>query len=270
MIRTCTKILADIQRSTFVMVAHGILHILYGDFAVCLQIERHGLISLTFYVWQKPLTTIGKHIEIAPYAGFAIATRTEIQRSIRISKAEILIHTSEVAFFTSERNHIGRIEAVILIIHIELVDTGLVGMSRDAIIRNAYCHPYGTTYTRTFTYHFHNPDFVGIGNRERFPTAVITIFLHKISHHLDSFAGRTGTLQSQINQTAIIDDTGSIYQFRTTTESGLGNGELEFVNVTNNIVSLTSLLYLAQIFTGIPLVYIHQSTFLMYAGRIMV
>ena len=50
-IRTCTEILADIQRSTFVMVAHGILHILYGDFAVCLQIERHGLISLTLYVW---------------------------------------------------------------------------------------------------------------------------------------------------------------------------------------------------------------------------
>ena len=130
---------------------------------------------------QKLLTTIGKHIEIAPYAGFAIATRTEIQRSIRISKAEILIHTSEVAFFTSERNHIGRIEAVILIIHIELVDTGLVGMSRDAIIRNAYGHPYGTTYTRTFTYHFHNPYFVRIGNRERFPTAVITIFLHAFS-----------------------------------------------------------------------------------------
>ena len=150
------------------------------------------------------------------------------------------------------------------------MDTGLVGMSRDAIIRDTYSYPYGTTHTRAFTYHFHNPDLIRIGNSERLTTAVIAVFLYKIGHHLNGFTGSTGTLQSQVNQTAVINNTGSIHQFRTTAESSLGNSQLEFVDVTNNIVSLAGLLYPAQIFAGIPLMYIHQSAFLMYTGRVMI
>ena len=269
-VRACTEILANIQRSTFIMVAHGILHILYGDFAVCFQIKRHWLIGFTFYIRKKFFSTVGKHIEIAPYTGFTVATCTEIQRSVCICKTEILIHAGKVTFFAGKRNHIGRIKAIILVVHIELMDTGLVGMSRDAIIRDTYSYPYGTTHTRAFTYHFHNPDLIRIGNSERLTTAVIAVFLYKIGHHLNGFTGSTGTLQSQVNQTTVINNTSSIHQFRTTSKSSLGNGKLEFVDVTNNIVSLAGLLYPAQIFAGIPLMHIHQSAFLMYTGRIMI
>ena len=252
------------------MVAHGILHILYGDFAVGFQVERHGLIGFTFYIRKEFLTTIGKHIEVTPYAGFAVTTCTEIQRSVCISKAEIFVHTVEVTFFAGKGDDIGRIHTVVLIIHIELVDARLVGMCRDAIIGDAHSHPHGTTHTGAFANHFHNPDLVRISDSERLATAVIAIFLYKVGHHLDSFTGGTGTLQTEINQTSVVDDTGGIYQFRTTSESGFSNGKLKFVDIADDVVRLACLLNLSQILAGVPLMHIHQGTFLMYARRIMI
>ena len=47
MIRACAEIFADVKRGTFIMVAHGVLHILHGNFAVGLHKQRHRSIRLT-------------------------------------------------------------------------------------------------------------------------------------------------------------------------------------------------------------------------------
>src|SRR3712207_8908852 len=60
-----------------------------------------------------------------------------------------------------------RFRSIVCIVHIEPMDTGLVGMSRNTIIRHTNRHPYGTADTGAFTDHFHYPNLVGIGNGER-------------------------------------------------------------------------------------------------------
>ena len=120
-----------------------------------------------------------------------LADSTEIKWRISLSKAEILVHTIEVTFLASEGNHIRRSDTVFFVVHVKLMDTGLIGMSRDTIIRYTYSRPDSTTYPRSLTDHFHNPDFIRIGNRKRFTSTIIAILLYQVSHDTDRFAGRT-------------------------------------------------------------------------------
>ena len=143
-------------------------------------------------------------------------------------------------------------------------------MCGDAIIGHADSNPYGATYTGSLAYHFHNPDFIRIGNRKGFAAAVITVFLHKVCHHFDSFAGCARTLQTEINKASIINDTGSIHQFRTPAESRLTDSKLKFVHIADNVVGLARLLYLTEILAGVPLVHINQCAFLVHACGIMI
>ena len=190
-IRTGTEIIGNIKRCSFVVVTHHIFHILYGKFTVRLYEKRHRSICLSFYIRKIVIPMISKFIEIAPHTGFAETTGTEIKWRISLSKAEILVHTIEVTFLASEGNHIRRSDTVFFVVHVKLVDTGLIGMSRDTIIRYTYSHPDSTTYPRSLTDHFHNPDFIRIGNRKRFTSTIIAILLYQVSHDTDRFAGRT-------------------------------------------------------------------------------
>ena len=165
-IRTGTEIIGNIKRCSFVVVTHHIFHILYGKFTVRLYEKRHRSICLSFYLRQIVIPITSKFIELPPPTGFAQTKGTEIKWRISLSKAEILVHTIEVTFLASEGNHIRRSDTVFFVVHVKLVDTGLIGMSRDTIIRYTYSHPDSTTYPRSLTDHFHNPDFIRIGNRK--------------------------------------------------------------------------------------------------------
>lgn len=79
----------------------------------------------------------------------------------------IVTHDLGVApSLTCERDNIGRIHAVLLVVHVKLMDARLVGMSRDTIVRHTDSDPNRSANAGTFTNHLHNPDFVGIGKRE--------------------------------------------------------------------------------------------------------
>ena len=189
MIRACAEIFADVERSTFIMVAHGVLHILHGNLAVGLHKQRHRSVRLTQYIRQELVAAVGKHIEIAPYACLAIATGTEIERSVGIGKAEILVHTVKIALLACKGDDVGGVHTVLLVVHVELMNAALVGMSRDTIIGHADSHPYGTAHTGSLANHLHNPYFVGVGNGKGLATAVIAVFLHQLRHHLNGLAG---------------------------------------------------------------------------------
>ena len=143
-------------------------------------------------------------------------------------------------------------------------------MRGDAIIGHTDSHPHSATHTGALAYHLHNPDFVGVGNRERLAAAVITVFLYEFRHYLDGFAGGTGTLQTEINQTSVIDDTGSIHQFGTAAEGCLADSKLEFIHITDDVVGLARLFYPAEVLAGVPLVHINPCTLLVHACGIMV
>ena len=270
MIRTSTKILCDVECRAFVVVAHGVLHVLYGDFAVGLHVEGHRLVGRTLDIGQKLLAAISEHVEVAPHAGLAIAACTKIKRCIGLGEAEVLVHPIEVAFLAGKRNDIRRIHAVFLVVHVELMDTALVGMSRDTIVWHTNSHPHGTTYAGTLAYHLHNPHFIGVGNSERLATAIIAILLHQLGHHLDSLTCRTRTLQAQINQATIVDNTCRVHQLGTPAESGLSNRQLKFVHVAHYIIGLTSLFYLSQVLTRIPLINIDHRSLLVHTCGIMI
>ena len=72
-------------------------------------------------------------------------------------------------------------------------------------------------------------------------------FLYEFRHYLDGFAGGTGTLQTEINQTSVIDDTGSIHQFGTAAEGCLADSKLEFIHITDDVVGLARLFYPAEV-----------------------
>ena len=223
------------------MITHSVLYILYRNLTGRLDEQRHRFVCFPLNIRKVSISFIGKHIEITPNAGFAITPRTEIKRSICLCKTEILVYTIEVSLFTSKRDHIRWVHTVFLIIHIELMDTCLVGMSRNTIIGHTNCNPYCTADTGTFTNHLHNPDFVGIGKREWFSFAIIAILLYKIGHDLDSLTSCTRTLQTDIYQTSIIDYSGRIRQFGTSSKSSFPNSDLILIHIANHIVCLTSL-----------------------------
>ena len=143
-------------------------------------------------------------------------------------------------------------------------------MSRDTIVRHTNSHPHGTTYAGTLAYHLHNPHFIGVGNGKRFATAIIAILLHQLGHHLDSLTCRTRTLQAQVNQATIVDNTCRVHQLRTPAESGLSNRQLIFVHVAHYIIGLTSLFYLSQVLTRIPLINIDHRSLLVHASRVVI
>ena len=269
-IRAGTKIIANIERSPLIMITHCILHILHGDFTIRFYKQWHGIIRLTLYIGKECLTLICEHIEITPHTGLTKAACTKIKRSIGIGKTKIFIHTAEVSFLAGKRNHIRRIETILFIIHIKLMDARLVGMCRNTIIGHADSYPYSSTDSGAFTYQFHDPYFIRIGNSERLSATIIPILLHEICHNLDSLTRRTRTLQTDINQASIIDDTGRIGKFGTSAKSCFTDSHLKLIHITNDIVGLACLFNLSEIFTGIPLIDIEQSSLLIGSSRIVV
>ena len=115
-----------------------------------------------------------------------------------------------------------------------------------------------------------HPHLIGVGNGERLATTVVAVLLHQLGHHLNGLARRTRTLQAQINQTSIVDDTHRVHQFGTSAESGLADGQLEFIHVAHHIVRLACLLYLSQVLARIPLINVDHRPLLVHACGIMI
>ena len=148
------------------MVAHGILHILYGNFTVGFHKQRHRGIGVTQYIRQKFVATVGKHIKVTPYTGLTVTACAKIKGRICIGKTEVLVYSFKIPLFAGKRDNIRRIHTVLLIVHIELMNTTLVGMCGNTVIGHTDSHPYGTAYTGSLANHLHDPDLIRIGNRK--------------------------------------------------------------------------------------------------------
>ena len=173
------------------MVAHTVLNVLNRQQTVRLHIQRHRLLG------RIALNKVGVLIhclivftEERPYACFTTSQCAEVVRAIGLLETEVFIFSTEIPFFAGQRNNIGRIHTIFLVIERNLLDARLVGMCRDAIIRNTDGHPNSPFVTRAFTDQFHHPCFVLVGDRESLAAAVITVVLHQVGHYFDCFAGR--------------------------------------------------------------------------------
>ena len=114
------------------------------------------------------------------------------------------------------------------------MDAALVGVGRDAVVGNADGYPHSPLAARAFANHFHNPDFVGVGNGETLAFAGITVFLHQRRHHLDGFAGSAAALQAQRHQADVVDTLVFAIQFGAAAKGSFGDGDLVLVDLANH------------------------------------
>ena len=126
-------------------------------------------------------------------------------------------------------------------------------MTGDTIVRNTNRHPNGSPTSGALADQVQNPCFVGIGNRERFSTTIISVFFYKSGHYLYSFACGFRPFKCKLHQRAIIDNTCRIDQFGTTTPCRFHNSKLMFVHIAYHGVGMFYLFYFSQWFIRIPL-----------------
>ena len=240
------EVLADVEGSSFVMVAHGVLDVLDGEFAVGLEVKGHGSGVFTLDVGQELLSAVGEEVVVAPDTSLAVAQ------------------------FAKARDDVGRVEAVVLVVEGELMDAAVVGMGGDAVVGHAHGHPDGSAHAGAFAYHLHNPHFVGIGDGEGLTAAVIAVFLHQLGHDLDGLAGVARALEGEVDEAAIVDDAQRVNQLGASAEGGLADGQLEFVHVADDAVRLAGLFNLAQVLACVPLVDVNHRPLRIDPGGIVV
>ena len=231
------------------MVAHHVLYVLHAQGLFGLHTKGHGGGT----AFAHSITQIGLHVfgcptvEEAPHTGFTETLRSEIGGRISGLERELLILTVEIALFASKGNDILAVDAIFLVLERELADTALVGVRRDAIVRNADSHPYGTLAARTLANHFKNPHLIGVGNGETLTVGTISVLFHQLAHYLDGLARIAGTLQGNVHQASVIEQTGGVFQFFPTPKCGFVNGKLELVHQSDDTVGLLCLGYFAQV-----------------------
>ena len=170
----------------------------------------------------------------APGACFAEAQGREVGRRIGVGKGEILVLAAEISLLAGKGDDIAGSDDVVLVLEVELVDAALVGVGRDAVVGDADGHPHSPFAARAFANHFHNPDFVGVGNGETLALAGITVFLHQRRHHLNGFAGSAAALQAQRHQADVVDTLVFAIQFGAAAKGGFGDGHLVLVDLANH------------------------------------
>ena len=249
------------------MVAHGLFHILHGEFARGLDVEGEGVVDLAVDVGEVLVHGRVVLAEEGPHAGIAGPQGAEVGGIIGLGKAEILVQPVEIAHLAGKRNDIGRIEAVLLVFQRELVNAGIVGVTGNAVVGDTHGYPHGTPAPRALADEVHDPGLVGVGNGEGLATAAIAIFLDQAGHHLDGLAGGLGPFESQLHERTVVDDAGGIDQLGTSAPGRLDDGELVLVHVAQHGISVIHLFDFAQRFVGIPLDNLTHGTLGPVGGR---
>ena len=163
------------------MVSHYICNILDCKLAGRFYIERQSVGEVLSINIIHPLHCIhtvkfslSKNVEGAPYSCVAAAYGAKVCRSKGICKTELLIFAGEVARLARKLHNTLAVEAVLRVVHIKGGNSGLVGVSGYAAVRNAYCNPVGTPVyilsllvkLNALSYNLHNPNLVRVCNGE--------------------------------------------------------------------------------------------------------
>ena len=189
LVRTRSGLLNHIHAGALVVVTHGVLHILYRDLTRGADVERHRLLRGVATDELFVLAHVRELAEEGPHASLAGTQAIKFVGAIGIDEAEILVGALEIALLAGEGDDVRRVHAVLLVAERDVVDTRLIGVGRDAVVRDADSYPYGALTAGSLADHFHDPCLVLVGDGERFAAAVVTVRSHKVGHHLDRFAG---------------------------------------------------------------------------------
>ena len=140
-------------------------------------------------------------------------------------------------------------------------------MRSYTIVGNTHSHPHGAFRCTPLPYHFKNPHLFGIGNRKTLTTAVIAVFLHQVGHHGYCLPCRSCPLQSQLHETAVIDDSRRIDQFGTAAKCRLGDRKLVFVHKSYHFIGMLDLRNFSQRLIRIAIPYFYLTAFGVIGSR---
>ena len=142
-------------------------------------------------------------------------------------------------------------------------------MRAYCVVRHPKRYPYGFLGTRTHSHHLHYPRFVRVANGKRLTFRAISVFVHKSCHDMYGFSCCLATLQCYVHQRTVIKDSRCVNHLRTSSVRGFSNGDLIFIDVSNDIIGLFRLRYLSMIFLRVPIKYLTHLSFCVLRGRIM-
>lgn len=78
------------------------LHLVRG-FCSWRALQRHRSVGIAYYKVCEFVATGGKHIKIAPHAGFAITTSAKVERHRHSAKAEVFVYNSRNSLSHGQR-----------------------------------------------------------------------------------------------------------------------------------------------------------------------
>ena len=148
------------------MVAHHPLHVVDANLTVGLHPQRESLALAVHHVWKIGIHPVGEAVEIAPDTAVTATCGSSVELSIGKRETKILVLTLVVAHLAGEVDDIGRIDGVFLIVEREFVDARMVGMTRDAIVGDAACHPDSALLLAALADELHDPSLLRVGDRE--------------------------------------------------------------------------------------------------------
>ena len=133
-------------------------------------------------------------------------------------------------------------------------------MTGDVAVWNAFGHPYGATVHITsllvklgvLAYDFHNPDFIGVAKSERLSLRSISVLLHKLIDQQYSLTSRLTSLQSYVNERAVIQYSGSVDELASAV-SGFTYYKLMLVHVSYHRVNVRGLRNSPQPLSAVPI-----------------
>ena len=279
------------------MVAHGIAQILKGELLVGDDPESHllGILLDTGSVRHILGEIVAETVEEAPHAGLAVTAAREVGSGVGGIVAEVGILTLKPTHVAGIAHHIVRadhqighgllaIDGIFLqqILHLhlhvtaieELRDTALVSVGSNGIVGDADSHPNGAACllraVGAAAHHFKHPRLILISHRERLALGIIAVLSHQRCHDLQGLTSCLRTLEGDVNERAVVDDTCGVGHFLTASEGGLTDGYLPLVAIADHIISLWRLSNLTQILVCVPLEHFPHLTSLMPGSRIVV
>ena len=171
---------------------------------------------------------------------------------------EVCILTLEETLLAGKGDDVFRVKPILLVLEVDLLDPGLIGMRGDGVIGDAGSYPYSTLLALTLTDHLHEPHLILICNGEGLTGTAVAVVTYESGHDVNGLAGALGALEGNVDQAPVVDETLCPLELLQSAPSSLGDADLVLVHVAYYVVRMSDLRDLSLVLARVPYVDIHH------------
>lgn len=235
--------LGHVVGRAFVVIAHQRHDIGDAEFALRFDPQRVG-----FGIRDSAVVVVAQFErwcgapEDAPDAGCRVASRLDGRFVIGIGKAEGLpVSRVVISLFDGERHDIVGVKTVLRVVERETPHPEAVGVRRDVAFGYSKGDPGRAFAPGAGSHHFHQPHFVGIGDREGFGGRLVAELFDQRAHDLDRLARRLRPLEGELHEGPVVKQAVGVLQLLAAGGGGFTDRELVLVHQTNHGVGVLDL-----------------------------